>query len=82
MRWCSATIISGLVQNLEKTEARLGSLNLFHQRGISSPVWAGFPPRRFMILSKALKSACAFRSAKNSATCRADNFSATAVATN
>src|SRR6516162_4667002 len=53
-----------------------------HQRGISSPLRGGFPPRRFMILSKALKSARAFRSAKNSATCRADSFSATAVATN
>ena len=53
----------------------------FHQRGISSPTRGGFPPRRFMILSKALKSASAFRSARNSAICRAYSFSATAVAT-
>src|SRR5712691_5093126 len=35
-----------------------------------------------MILSKALKSARAFRSAKNRAVCKAETFSATAVATN
>src|SRR5215469_11669808 len=50
--------------------------------GISSPARGGFPPRRFMSLSKALKSARDLRSAKNSAVCKAESFSATAVATN
>src|SRR6266446_2095773 len=49
---------------------------------ISSPVRGGLPPRRLMSLSKALKSARALRSAKNSAVCKAESFSATAVATN
>ncbi|MGB2664180.1 MAG: hypothetical protein WAK48_09265, partial [Candidatus Acidiferrum sp.] len=51
-------------------------------RGISSPARGGVPPLRLMSLSKALKSARFLRSAKNSAVCKADNFSATAVATN
>jgi hypothetical protein len=48
----------------------------------SSPPRGGFPPRRFMILSKALKSALAFRSTKKWAVWSAETFSATAVATN
>ena len=51
-------------------------------KGASSPSQGGFPPRRFMILSNALKSARAFRSAKNRAVWSAETFSATAVATN
>jgi len=51
-------------------------------RGISPPARGGLPPRRFIILSKALKSARALRSAKNFAVCKAESFSATAVATN
>src|SRR5580700_11755772 len=50
--------------------------------GISSPTRGGLPPRRFMSLSKVLKSARALRSAKKSAVCKAESFSATAVATN
>src|SRR5260370_32859535 len=49
--------------------------------GISSPTRGGFPPRRFMSLSKVLKSARALRSAKNSAVCKAESFAAHAVAT-
>jgi hypothetical protein len=41
-----------------------------------------FPPLRFMILSKAAKSARSRRSAKNAAVFMAASFSATAVATN
>jgi hypothetical protein len=49
---------------------------------ISSPASGGLPPRRFMSLSNALRSVRYLRSAKNSAVCKADSFSATAVATN
>src|SRR5580704_4902215 len=49
---------------------------------ISSPSRGGWARRRFISLSKALKSARALRVAKNSAVCNAESFSATAVATN
>jgi len=50
--------------------------------GSSSPSRGGLPPRRRMILSKALKSARAFRSVKKRAVWSAETFSATAVAMN
>ncbi len=68
-----------------KTRRRTDVLHILHgffYRGISSPSRGGFPRRRCMILSKALKSARAFRSSKNWAVRKAETFSATAVATN
>src|ERR1039457_4576968 len=54
----------------------------FLRRGSSSPPGVVFPPRRRMILSKALNPARPRRSAKYFAVWRAETFSATAVATN
>jgi hypothetical protein len=77
-----------LKSDLNLTRAKSKPRALYRRRalvllpGISSPVRGGLPPRRFMSLSKALKSARALRSAKNSAVCKAESFSATAEATN
>ena len=54
--------------------ARAAKLNFPERYTSSSPSRGAAPPRRFMILSKVLKSARAFRSSKNRAVVIAETF--------
>ncbi len=71
----AATAVVAVAPQVRARHRRFRSGNRSPERGVS-------PPRRFIIRSKALKSARVLRSLKNRAVSKAETFSATAVTTN